>query len=70
MSKMTEKDLRRRDVKRNIGEELLRAVQELRAGKAGARGHNESDARSPQPTFRRAPAGVAAPKRWLEFLTD
>jgi hypothetical protein len=27
MSKMTEKDLRRRDAKRNIGEELLRAVQ-------------------------------------------
>src|SRR5882672_10503313 len=34
MSKMTEKDLRRRDAKRNIGEELLRAVQEMKAGKA------------------------------------
>ena len=35
MSKMTEKDLRRRDAKRNIGEELLRAVQEMKAGKTG-----------------------------------
>jgi len=33
MSKMTEKDLRRRDAKRNIGEELLRAVQEMKAGR-------------------------------------
>lgn len=31
---MTEKDLRRRDAKRNIGEGLLRAVQEMKAGKA------------------------------------
>jgi putative transcriptional regulator len=34
MSKMTERDLRRRDAKRNIGEELLRAVQEMKTGKA------------------------------------
>ncbi len=34
MAKMTEKDLRRRDAKRNIGEELLRAVQEMKSGKA------------------------------------
>ena len=34
MSKMTERDLRRRDAKRNIGEELPRAVQEMKTGKA------------------------------------
>jgi hypothetical protein len=34
MSKMNEKDLRRRDAKRNIGEELLHAVLEMKAGKA------------------------------------
>jgi putative transcriptional regulator len=34
MSKKTEEDLRRRDAKPNIGEELLRAVQEMKAGKA------------------------------------
>ena len=34
MSKMTERDLRRRDAKRNIGEELLRSVQEMKTGKA------------------------------------
>ena len=32
MSKMTEKNLRRRDAKRSVGEELLRAVQEMKAG--------------------------------------
>jgi len=35
---MTEKQLAARDAKRNIGEELLRAVREMKAGKA-ARAH-------------------------------
>jgi len=34
MSEMTARDLRRRDAKRNIGAQLLRAVQEMKAGKA------------------------------------
>jgi hypothetical protein len=37
MSKMSERDLRKREAKRNIGEELLRAVQEMKAGKGRAR---------------------------------
>ena len=56
MSKMTEKDRRRRDAKRNIGEELLRAVREMKAGKAARvhrmaavrRGESPSDDRRPQ----------------------
>lgn len=39
MAKMTEKALRARDAKRNIGEELLQAVREMKAGKA-ARVHD------------------------------
>jgi hypothetical protein len=35
MAKMTEKDLLKRDAKRNIGNELLQAVQEMKAGKVG-----------------------------------
>jgi putative transcriptional regulator len=31
---MIDKDLRRRDAKRNIGDELFCAVQEMKAGKA------------------------------------
>lgn len=34
MVKMTEKQLRKRDTKRNMGEELLQAVREMKAGKA------------------------------------
>jgi hypothetical protein len=34
MVKMTEKQLRKRDTKRNLGEELLQAVREMKAGKA------------------------------------
>lgn len=34
MAKMTEKALRARDAKRDIGEELLQAVREMKAGKA------------------------------------
>jgi len=34
MGKMSDKHLRKRDVKRNIGEELLRAVQQMKAGEA------------------------------------
>ena len=39
MAKMTEKALRARDAKRDIGEELLQAVREMKAGKA-ARVHH------------------------------
>lgn len=35
MAKMTDKALRQRDVKRNIGAELLAAVREMKAGKVG-----------------------------------
>jgi len=34
MPKMSERDLLKRDARRNIGDELLRAVQEMKAGKA------------------------------------
>jgi putative transcriptional regulator len=34
MAKMSERDLLKRDAKRDIGEELLRAVREMKAGKA------------------------------------
>lgn len=34
MPKMTEKELRKRDAKRDVGDELLRAVLEMKAGKA------------------------------------
>jgi putative transcriptional regulator len=32
---LDEKDLRERDAKRNIGEELLQAVRDIKSGKAG-----------------------------------
>jgi hypothetical protein len=35
MAKMTEKQLRERDAKRDIGKELLQAAREMKAGKAG-----------------------------------
>jgi putative transcriptional regulator len=35
MAKMTERALRARDAKRNIGAELLASVREMKAGKAG-----------------------------------
>jgi putative transcriptional regulator len=35
MEKMSTKALLKRDAKRNIGDELLQAVQEMKAGKAG-----------------------------------
>lgn len=35
MAKMSTKALLKRDAKRNIGDELLQAVQEMKAGKAG-----------------------------------
>jgi len=34
MAKMSERELQRRDAKRNLGEELLRAVRDMKAGKA------------------------------------
>ncbi len=35
MAKMTERALRARDAKRNLGAELLASVREMKAGKAG-----------------------------------
>ena len=35
MAKMTEKALKARDAKRNLGSELLAAVREMKAGKVG-----------------------------------
>jgi putative transcriptional regulator len=35
MAKLSEKALLKRDAKRNIGEELLQAVREMKAGKTG-----------------------------------
>lgn len=37
MTKLTQKQLLKRDAKRNIGEELLQAVRDMKAGRRGAR---------------------------------
>lgn len=41
MTKMSERELVARDRRRNIGEELLRAVREMKAGKAAREHHME-----------------------------
>ena len=64
MAKMSTKALLKRDAKRNIGDELLQAVGEMKAGKAG----NVHRAAMPAVTAARTSAGlhdaVAAATRW------
>ncbi len=64
MAKMSTKALRKRDAKRNIGDELLQAVGEMKAGKAG----NMHRVAMSAVTAARTSAGlhdaVAAATRW------
>ncbi len=63
MPKLSEKELLKRDAKRDIGEELRRAIQEMKSGKA-ARVHHVS---VPVVTEARVRSGFSQ-KRFAELL--
>lgn len=55
---LTEKQLKERDAKRNIGEELLAAIQDVKAGHYGAVHHVETT----QAAEARSKTGLSPPK--------
>ena len=55
---LTDKELKERDAKRNIGEELLTAIQDVKAGRYGAVQHVEVT----QAAEARSKTGLSQPK--------
>ena len=61
---LTDKELKERDAKRNIGEELLTAIQDVKAGRYGAVQHVERSLRLPKQEARQGSHNPNLPSFW------